>query len=102
MPEPTPQPFDITQFARDVARDSEETTLMVDAAWDRIARLEEIAAARWPRRWLLRRRLAREVRASVAACDPGCGDFTARRYQACSCALSATAPETTPAARPGA
>ncbi len=46
-----------------------------DAAWamehdqmlePRIAKLEEVAAARWPRRWLLAARLRRQLRASVA------------------------------------
>ena len=41
---------------------SEDADLMLER---RIAALEEITAARWPRRIMVRRRLARDLRASV-------------------------------------
>lgn len=50
---------------------------------DRVTRLEEVIAARWPRRWILRRRLARELRASVAglAAPDLPRDFRTRREE---------------------
>lgn len=56
------------------------TDSLLDMLEDRIARLEEVAAARWPRRLLLARRLRRELRASVRYV-PG-DTFTDRRAEA--------------------
>lgn len=53
-----------------------------DALEDRVIRLEEIVAARWPRSLLLRRQLAREIRASVARYPYTPYDFRERRIQA--------------------
>jgi hypothetical protein len=54
----------------------------VDAIEVRLIALEEITAARWPRRMILRRRLARSLRASDAAYADAAGTFTGRRVQA--------------------
>lgn len=56
-----------------------------DALEDRVIRIEEIIAARWPRSWLLRRRLAKEIRASVDGFDEDFipkANFRARRSEA--------------------
>ena len=60
------EPFDVEELARQTAAEIEETDWAADSLENRVVRLEEIIAARWPRSWLLRRRLAREIRASVA------------------------------------
>lgn len=86
---PTPaeggHPFDVEEFARATIQAVEYGDAIASVLEDRVIRLEEITAARWPRRWLLRRRLAREIRASVATWDPEFipeGDFIGRRYEA--------------------
>lgn len=56
------------------------TDSLMDMLENRIVRLEEVAAARWPRRLLLARRLRRELRASVRYV-PG-DTFTDRRGEA--------------------
>jgi len=79
------QPFDVEQFARETIQSIEYGDAMSSVLEERVIRLEEIVAARWPRRRLLRRRLAREIRASVATWDASFiprGDFVARRYEA--------------------
>ena len=51
----------------------------------RLIRVEEVMAARWPRRLFLRWRLAREIRASVAGYPDSYiprGDFEGRRLEA--------------------
>lgn len=50
----------------------------------RVIALEEIIAARWPRRVFLRRRLARELRASARAHAYAGRSFRARRGEATS------------------
>jgi len=52
----------------------------------RVAALEEVAAARWPRRWLLAARLGRTLRASVRHIETG-GTFAARRAESASLAV---------------
>jgi hypothetical protein len=49
---------------------------------DRIIALEEITAARWPRRIIVRRRLARKLRASGRAHAYAGRSFRARRIEA--------------------
>ena len=78
------QPFDIEKFARQTVRAVEYGDACAEVLERRVIRLEEIIAARWPRSIILRRRLAREIRASVASWDPAYiprGDFTARRLE---------------------
>ncbi|MCW2910852.1 MAG: hypothetical protein JWL68_5641 [Actinomycetia bacterium] len=58
------------------------TGRQADELEQRIARLEEIEAAPWPRRIGVRRRLARDLRASVARYAWAGPDFTSRRPQA--------------------
>ena len=56
--------------------------LGADINEDRISALEEIVAARWPRSMTVRRRLARQLRASAAGYAAMETDFTRRRSQA--------------------
>lgn len=49
----------------DWVKDSLDTDSLAEALEERVARLEEITASRWPRRWLLRARYGRELRRSV-------------------------------------
>jgi hypothetical protein len=47
---------------------ADELSVTDSLAWSlehRIAQFEQITAARWPRRWLLRTRYARQLRAST-------------------------------------
>lgn len=75
--------FDAKEFARQTIASIEFGDDDAELLEERVMRLEEIIAARWPRSWLLRRRLAREIRASVArrADDYARGDFRGRRGQ---------------------
>jgi hypothetical protein len=52
----------LRSFAFDVVAAEEFTDRAIDAIEDRLAVVEEIAAARWPRSAVLRRRLARQLR----------------------------------------
>jgi hypothetical protein len=54
------------EFRRDAIRESLDNDFMMGMLEDRITALEEVAAARWPRRILLAARLSRALRASVA------------------------------------
>jgi len=56
----------------------------IDSLTDRVSALEEIIAARWPRRMVLRRRLARQLRASSATFAWAGRDFGPRRVEAMS------------------
>lgn len=79
--------FDPRRFARTTIYAIEYGDAMSSVLEGRVIRLEEIVAARWPRSWLLRRRLARELRASAATWDPRyipLSDFRARRHEAVS------------------
>jgi hypothetical protein len=81
------RPFDAEAFARQAVRVIETGDAYASVIERRVILLEEIVAARWPRSWLLRRRLRREIRASVATWDPEYipkGDFYARRLAAAS------------------
>jgi hypothetical protein len=75
--------FDWQQFARATIQSIEYGDDEAEVLEDRVTRLEEVTAARWPRRWLLRRRLARELRASVAglAAPDLPRDFRTRREE---------------------
>lgn len=78
------EPFDVEKFARQTIQSIEFGDDDAELLEDRVMRLEEIIAARWPRSWLLRRRLAREIRASVAGYPAEVyprGDFRGRRVQ---------------------
>jgi hypothetical protein len=76
--------FDLRQFVLNTIQSIEFHGDDHGQLEDRVIRLEEIVAARWPRSVLLRWRLAREVRASVAGYDDAYvprGDFYGRRLQ---------------------
>lgn len=53
------------QLRRDWVKDSLTTDALAEMLEHRISALEEITAARQPRRWLLRARLGRQLRRSV-------------------------------------
>jgi hypothetical protein len=79
--------FDLRQFVLATVKSIEYGDAMNSVLEERVIRLEEIVAARWPRSWFLRRRLRREIRASVDSWDPRYipkGDFRTRRYEAVS------------------
>jgi len=71
---------ELTVIRRQMRDDDEWTGIMLDELTWRVMALEEILAARWPRSILVRRRLARDIRASVAEIDGD--DFTAKRSNA--------------------
>jgi hypothetical protein len=76
--------FDLRQFVLNTIQSIEFHGDDHGQLEDRVIRLEEIVAARWPRSVLLRWRLAREVRASVAGYDDAYiprDDFYGRRLQ---------------------
>jgi hypothetical protein len=79
------EPFNAEEFARTINRTMHMGDYYTDILENRVIRLEEIIAARWPRSLFLRWRLARELRASVATWDPEYiprGDFRGRRLEA--------------------
>lgn len=75
---------ELGQLRRDVIADSLMTDQLADQLERRVIALEEITAARWPRRIVVRWRLARDLRASVAGYGWVGGDFASRRIQAVS------------------
>jgi hypothetical protein len=82
--------LDVDKFARETATALEFTGDHCDGLELRIVRIEECLAARWPRSLILRWKLAREIRASVAGYPHEYiprGDFYGRRIQAASDAI---------------
>jgi hypothetical protein len=74
--------FDVKKFARDTMQSIEMGDEDDNVTELRLERLEEITAAYWPRSMILRWRLRREIRASVATWDDDYiprGNFGARR-----------------------
>lgn len=57
---------ELTETRRDLSRESKWGAEEDETLERRVAALEEVAAARWPARIWVRRRLARDLRASVA------------------------------------
>jgi hypothetical protein len=74
----------LRSFALEVIAGEEFTDDTVTMLEDRLIRLEEIVAARWPRSAVLRRRLARELRASAARGAHAGPGFARQRVQAVS------------------
>jgi hypothetical protein len=68
------------QFRRDMSRDSAMTDQLAEELLLQIVALEEIVAARWPWRIIVRARLRRDLRASVRHVDGR--TFTDRRINA--------------------
>jgi hypothetical protein len=68
--------LDVEEFARDTNFSLNMTDRAVDVIEDRISRLEELVAARWPRSMAVRRRLAREPR-RLTRCTRGCSRSSA-------------------------
>jgi hypothetical protein len=58
--------FDLKKFVLDTIKTIEWHGHETDVLRQQVLRIEECVIAPWPRRWLLWRRLRREVRASVA------------------------------------
>ena len=76
--------FDWRQFARATVHAIEFGDDAAEVTERRVTAVEECIAARWPRRWLLLRRLRRELRASVSGYPAEMftrGDFAERRSQ---------------------
>jgi len=71
---------ELDQLRRDVVRDSIETDRQAEVTELRMTAIEEILAVRWPRSIGVRRRLARDLRASVAHVEGA--TFTERRIEA--------------------
>jgi hypothetical protein len=67
--------------ARDLNFTSDMTDRGLDALEDRIAALEEVIAARWPRSAVLRRQLRRELRSVDAQYAGAEATFRRRRQQ---------------------
>ena len=78
---PDPEPMTVDQLRREVNDASDFAERNVDVLERRVAALEEIVAASWPRSVILRRRLRREIRASVAGYDHLPADFWHRRCE---------------------
>lgn len=72
-------PFDAEQFARDAVWSEYVTEEKLSHLEARIIALEEIAAARWPRRLVLLARLGRELRRKTARYAYAGPSFGARR-----------------------
>lgn len=91
----TDEPFDAERFAAETIWSIERTDEDAAALELRVARLEELVAARWPRSMFLRRRLARELRASVGQLGaPGLpSDWVTRRIEAAGLQVSYEAQE---------
>jgi hypothetical protein len=77
-------PFDAGQFARQAIFSIDVSDWAIESLETRVSAIEEIIAARWPRSWLLKRRLARELRALSATYAWAGPSFRARRAEAVS------------------
>ena len=78
---------EVERLRRDLIDESEWTAEQEAILERRIAALEEVLAARWPRRWLLAARLRRDLRASVAGYE-WAGGWYERRLEAVSVEMS--------------
>ena len=77
----------LRSFAVETIRSHEFGDETSEQLEDRLTRIEEVIAARWPRSIVVRHRLAAEIRASVAPYPDSFiprRDFTGRRFQAAS------------------
>jgi hypothetical protein len=68
------------RHARDMLQDSLFRDEYDEVLMARVSAIEEVFAARWPRRWLLARRLRRSLRASVRHLG-WVGSFADRRVE---------------------
>lgn len=75
---------ELAALRRDLERDGLLSNLAASQVEKRLAALEELMAARWPRRWWVRRRIARDLRASVKRYRWAGPDFESQREQALS------------------
>ncbi|WP_300604774.1 hypothetical protein [Trebonia sp.] len=75
-------PFDVLKFARRTVDAIDMGDWAIDVSEERLTRIEELIAASWPRSMMLRRRLRRELRASVAGYDSMEPGFRRRRLEA--------------------
>lgn len=84
--------FDLRRFVLDTISSIEYASADSGVLEDRVARIEEAVAAPWYRRWLLWRRLRREIRASAATWPEEYiprNDFIGRRHEWASFTASA-------------
>lgn len=72
----------LAETRRDLFEESDWDARQAEMLERRIAALEEITAARWPRRIAVRRRLARDLRASVRGYGWAGPEWFWRRAQA--------------------
>ena len=72
---------DVEDLRRDLLAESRMNDELDEITEQRVAELELLIAARWPRSALLRRRLAKDLRKSVKEYG-GAGDFVASRFEA--------------------
>jgi hypothetical protein len=72
----------LRKFAADTVRAVEFGDVADSMLEARVTALEEIIAASGPRAWMLRRRLRRQLRASVAGYDWAGGSWRDRRSEA--------------------
>lgn len=80
MTDPTNLAADVARFRRQAHAEALTADSLMDMIELRVATLEQIAAARWPRRILVRARLGRQLRASIRHI-PG-ATFADRRTEA--------------------
>lgn len=77
-----PTPFDAEQHAGQANYSIDFTDWSIASLEARVSGLEELVAARWPRSMFVRRRLARELRASSATFAWAGDTFARRRSEA--------------------
>jgi hypothetical protein len=80
MHDPTHVAADLARFRRQIRAYTDRNDSLADFLELRVAAVEEVLAARWPRRWLLAARLGRSLRGSIRHM-PG-GTFAERRIEA--------------------
>ena len=73
---------EMERLLRGLIADSRMSDEQAEITELRVTALEEIVAARWPRSVLVRRRLAKDLRESVAGYGWAGDDFASRRIQA--------------------
>ena len=73
---------DLDRLRRDVIAESRMGDDLDEITERRVAAIEEILFARWPRSIAVKRRLRRDLRASVREYGWAADDFQARRFEA--------------------
>lgn len=76
----------VVRHIRAARKESDLNDREAELLFARVTAIEEVFAARWPRRWLLASRLRRALRASVRNIEAG-GTFAERRAEPASLAV---------------